>query len=88
MARMAKAGFAGRTVTLRLRFGDYSRATRAQTFPDHVATAAPLLAAARTLLTAATPAIEQRGLTCIGVTVTNVVDLGGGTQLELRVVDG
>ncbi len=89
VARMGKAGFAGRTVVLRLRFDDYSRATRSQTLPDHAATTEPLLAAARALLTAATPAIEQRGLTCIGVTVANVVHLGGRTQLELlRVADG
>ncbi len=85
VARMAKAGYAGRTVVLRLRFGDYSRATRSQTLPDHVTTAAPLFAAARALLAAATPLIERQGLTCIGVSVANVVDVSGAGQLELGV---
>ena len=31
----------------------------------------------------AMPTIERQGLTCIGVTVTNVVDVSGGTRLEL-----
>ncbi len=85
VARMASAGFAGRTVVLRLRFGDYTRATRSQTLPDHVTTAAPLLAAARALLAAAAPLIERQGLTCIGVSVANVVDVSGTHQLELGV---
>jgi DNA polymerase-4 len=81
--RMGKAGFAGRTVVLRLRFGDYSRATRSQSLPDHATTAEPILAAARTLATAALPAIECRGLTCLGLTVTNLIDRSGDAQLEL-----
>jgi DNA polymerase-4 len=85
VTRMGKAGFAGRTVILRLRFGDYSRATRSQTLPDHVTAPEPVLAAARALLTAATPVIERQGLTCIGVSVTNVIDVSGASQLELGV---
>jgi DNA polymerase-4 len=81
--RMGKAGFAGRTVVLRLRFGDYSRATRSQSLPEHATTAEPILAAARVLIAAATPAIERRGLTLVGLTVANVIDLSSGVQLEL-----
>ena len=82
-ARMGGAGFAGRTVVLRLRFGDYSRATRSQTLADHTTAAEPVLAAGRALLAAATATIERRGLTCIGLSVTNVVDLSAGSQLAL-----
>jgi len=82
-ARMGGAGFAGRTVVLRLRFGDYSRATRSQTLADHTTAAEPVLAAGRALLAAATTTIERRGLTCIGLSVTNVVDLSAGSQLAL-----
>ena len=81
--RMLAAGHAGRTVHLRLRFGDFSRASRAHTMPEPATTSAPILAAARTLLAAAMPAIERGGLTCIGVTVANLTDAGGGVQLEL-----
>ena len=81
--RMAKAGYAGRTVVLRLRFADFSRATRSRTMPDATAEAEPILAAARDLLTAATPTIAARGLTMLGLSVTNLVDTGAEWQLEL-----
>ncbi|HEV2776149.1 MAG TPA: DNA polymerase IV [Solirubrobacteraceae bacterium] len=79
--RMAKAGYTGRTVVLRLRFADFSRATRSRTLPDATAAAEPVLAAARALLYAATPAIEHKGLTLLGLSVTNLVDGGGGPKL-------
>jgi DNA polymerase-4 len=85
VGRMGRAGYAGRTVVLRLRFGDYSRATRSHTLPDHSTAPEPILAAARTLLAAATPAIERKGLTLVGLTVANLVDLSGGTQLQLSI---
>ncbi|MEA2130721.1 MAG: polymerase [Solirubrobacteraceae bacterium] len=81
--RLLAAGEAGRTVVLRLRFGDYSRATRSHTLPEATAAPEPILAATRMLLAAAMPAIERRGLTCIGVTVANLAGAGSGTQLEL-----
>jgi len=80
-ARMAKAGYTGRTVILRLRFADFSRATRSHTLPDATAAAEPVLAAARVLLAAATPAIERQGLTLLGLSVTNLVDSGVGPRL-------
>jgi len=84
--RMGKAGYAGRTVILRLRFGDYSRATRSHTLPEHAAEAEPVLAAARALLAAAMPLIERQGLTLVGLTVANLVDLSDGKQLQLSIV--
>ncbi len=81
--RMDKRGYAGRTVILRLRFADYSRATRSHTLPDHVTAPGPILAAARALVAVALPAIERQGLTLVGLTVANLVDVSGGTQLEL-----
>jgi DNA polymerase-4 len=77
---MRKAGRSGRTVVLRLRFDDFSRATRSYTLrhaTDHTET---VLATARGLLEAAMPMIERQGLTLIGVAVAN---LGGGDQLVL-----
>jgi nucleotidyltransferase/DNA polymerase involved in DNA repair len=81
--RMRASGRLGRTVTLRLRFGDYSRATRSHTLPLPTASTAPVLAAARALLAGAAPAIERRGLTLLGVSVSNLADAAAGVQLAL-----
>jgi DNA polymerase-4 len=70
--RLRAARRVGRTVVLRLRFGDYTRATRSQTLRHPTAQTRPILAAARALLATAQPLIERRGLTLIGVTMTNL----------------
>ncbi|MDO3705018.1 DNA polymerase IV [Micromonospora sp. C28SCA-DRY-2] len=79
--RMRAATRTGRTVTLRLRFADYSRATRSHTLPKATADTQPLLAAARALLRAALPEIDRRGITLLGVSVANLD--GGHVQLSL-----
>ncbi len=79
--RMRKAGRAGRTVILRLRFDDYTRATRSRTLPEPTAGTADVLAAARALLAEAAPLVDARGLTLVGITVTNLD--GGAGQLTL-----
>jgi DNA polymerase-4 len=80
--RMRAAGRIGRTVVLRLRFADFSRATRSHTLPRATAQTATVLATARGLLAAATPLIERQGLTLVGVAVSNLED-AGGLQLPL-----
>jgi DNA polymerase-4 len=80
--RMRAAGRAGRTVVLRLRFDDFSRVTRSRTLPYATAHTAMILAAARELLATAAPMIERRGLTLVGVAVSNLDD-DGATQLTL-----
>ncbi|MGN9778120.1 DNA polymerase IV [Micromonospora sp. H33] len=72
--RMRSAARSGRTVMLRLRFADYTRATRSHTIGKATADTAPLLATARALLRAALPEIERRGVTLIGVSVGNLDD--------------
>ena len=72
--RMRTAGRVGRTVVLRLRFDDFSRATRSHTLPRPTAQTHAVLATARGLLAAATPMIERRGVTLIGVAVANLED--------------
>lgn len=72
--RMRAAGRVGRTVVLRLRFGDFTRATRSHTLPRATASTAQILAAARALLAASIPEIERRGLTLVGVSVANLED--------------
>ena len=80
--RMRAAGRVGRTVVLRLRFDDFSRMTRSRTLPQANAHTPTILQTARDLLAAATAAIEQRGLTLIGVAVGNLHD-DGAVQLTL-----
>jgi DNA polymerase-4 len=64
----------GRTVTLRLRFDDLSRATRSATLLQATAQTSVVLRAARALLAASTPLIRERGLTLIGLAVSNLAD--------------
>jgi DNA polymerase-4 len=69
-------------VVLRLRFDDFTRATRSRTLPWATSSTQPLLAAARQLVAAAAPAIAQRGLTLIGFAVSGI-DRSGAQQLML-----
>ena len=78
--RMRAKGAAGRSVTLRLRFSDFSRATRSHPLPRPTARTTAVLATLRLLLAAARPMIDKRGITLLGVTVSG---LDGGEQLEL-----
>ena len=72
--RMRAARRIGRTVVLRLRFGDFSRATRSHTMSHATAETQIILVTARELLAAAMPAVERRGLTLVGVAVANLAD--------------
>jgi DNA polymerase-4 len=80
--RLRKAERVSRTVVLRLRFDDFRRATRSHTLGEATDRTETVLAAARTLLAAARPAIEQRGITLVGVALSNLEDSGPG-QLPL-----
>jgi DNA polymerase-4 len=80
--RMRKAGRLGRTVTLRLRFGDFTRATRSHTLPWATAETQAVLGVARLLLGAARPLLRERGLTLVGISVANLDDVSR-TQPEL-----
>ena len=63
-----------RTITLRLRFDDFSRATRSHTLMESTAQTQTILAEARELLAAALPLIRQRGVTLVGVALSNLDD--------------
>jgi DNA polymerase-4 len=80
--RMRTAGRTGRTVMLRLRFDDFSRATRSHTLPWATSSTEPILAAGRGLVATAAPLIAERGLTLVGFSVANI-DRAGAQQLEL-----
>src|SRR5207302_8743989 len=70
--RMRTAGRVGRTVVLRLRFDDFSRATRSFTLNEATAETQAVLDTSRALLTTAAPMIARRGLTLVGVAVGNL----------------
>jgi DNA polymerase-4 len=72
--RLRTAHRACRTVVLRLRFADFTRATRSHTLIHPSADTALLLTAARRLLATATPEITARGITLLGVSLANLSD--------------
>ena len=84
--RMREAERVGRTVVLRLRFDDFSRATRSQTMPEASASTLAILTSARDLLATATPIIERQGITLVGISVSNLDD-GRAVQLALPIDD-
>ena len=67
---------------LRLRFDDFTRASRSHTLPYATAQTHHVLDTARELLTASLPVIERQGLTLVGVTVANL-DNDDAVQLTL-----
>ncbi|MEV6360899.1 DNA polymerase IV [Nocardia asteroides] len=72
--RLRAADRVCRTVVLRLRFDDFSRATRSHTMVEATDTTAALRHAARLLLDTAQPLITERGITLIGLSLTNLDD--------------
>ncbi|WP_278262314.1 DNA polymerase IV [Nocardia sp. AG03] len=72
--RLRAADRVCRTVVLRLRFDDFSRATRSHTLVEATDSSAVIRHAARLLLDAAEPMIVERGLTLIGLSLTNLDD--------------
>lgn len=81
--RMRAARRVGRTVTLRLRFDDFTRATRSHTTPAPTAATEAVLSVARALLAAAMPLVDERGLTLLGLSVGNLTDKDAPVQLGL-----
>ena len=71
-----------RTVVLRLRFDDYSTATRSYTIAQPTTETHTVLAVAQGLLAVCEPIIARRALTLIGVALTNL-DSSQGVQLTL-----
>ncbi len=80
--RARAAGRAGRTVMLRLRFDDFTRATRSHTLARATAQTRAVLDAARDLLAGAGPMIREKGLTLVGISLANL-DQDGCDQLSL-----
>jgi DNA polymerase-4 len=71
---MRAADRVGRTVVLRLRFDDYTRATRSLTLRRPTAGTLEILTAARELLVESLPLLRDKGVTLVGISVTNLAD--------------
>ena len=84
--RLRAAGRVCRTVVLRLRFADFTRATRSRTLSEATAQTQTILATARGLLVAALPLIEKQGLTLVGISLGNLED-DNAVQLALPLAD-
>ena len=63
-----------RTVVLRLRFADFTRATRSHSLAEATAHTETILGTARGLLAAAMPRIAGEGLTLLGISLANLQD--------------
>ncbi len=81
--RMRDADRRGRTVVLRLRFDDFSRITRSRTLQRPTARTSELLDALRELMAGVRSEMADRGVTLVGISVTNFEHADGATQLEL-----
>ena len=79
--RLRAAKRACRTVVLRLRFDDFTRITRSYTMTESTAHTQTILAAASGLLGLCRPTIRRRGLTLLGISLTNLSD---HTAVQLR----
>jgi DNA polymerase IV len=77
--RLRRGGQAGRTVTLKVRFGDFRTITRSRTAKAPVETAAAISRMAQDLLAAVD---VSPGVRLLGVSVANLVE-GRGEQLSL-----
>ena len=73
-----------RSVVLRLRFGDFAKATRSRTLGSATDRTAILLTVARALLAAAHPEIAERGITLIGLSLSHL-DRADRMQPELPI---
>src|SRR5918993_492257 len=70
--RLRDGGRVCRTVVLRLRYGDFAKATRSRTLRSASDRTAVLLTVARGLLAGAQPEIAERGITLIGVSLSQL----------------
>jgi DNA polymerase IV len=81
-ARLRANGFAGRTVTVKVRFHDFTTITRSITLPEPVDAASPIVRAAKGLLAKVDPA---PGVRLLGVSVSG---LGDGRVRQLSLLGG
>jgi DNA polymerase-4 len=86
--RMRESGRTGSTVTIRLRFGDYTRSTSSHTLARPTAHTLTVLDVARRLLASRAGTIRQKGITLIGVSLGSLDDQPAQLALPLDVTSG
>ena len=81
-ARLRRAGLAGRTITLKVRFADFTTITRSRTVHEPTDVAADIYATARALFAAL--GLDRARLRLVGVRVEHLVDAADAAhQLEI-----
>lgn len=80
--RMRSADRVGRCITLRVRFADFTAVTRSVTLPEATAHTATILAGVRRAYRHASPLIEERGCTLLGISIGHLDD-ADAVQLAL-----
>jgi DNA polymerase-4 len=86
--RMRESGRTGSTVTIRLRFGDFTRSTSSHTLARPTAHTVTVLDVARRLLASRSGAIKDKGITLIGVSLGSLDDQPAQLALPLDVTSG
>ncbi|QGG40956.1 DNA polymerase IV [Aeromicrobium yanjiei] len=86
--RMRAAGRTGSTVTIRLRFGDFTRSTSSHTLARPTAHTVTVLEVARQLLASRAGVIKDKGITLVGVSVGSLDDQPAQLALPLDVTSG
>jgi DNA polymerase-4 len=86
--RLRAAGRTGSTITISLRFGDYTRSTSSHTMARPTAHNQTVLDVARGLLATRAGAIKDKGITLIGVSVGSLDDEPEQLALPLDVTSG
>jgi DNA polymerase-4 len=84
--RLRRADRVGRTVVLRVRFGDFGKASRSRSLPWATSQTQPILDTARGLLAGVQPLIAARGITLVGIAISNL-ESAGAVQLPLPLGD-
>ena len=72
--RLREADKVCRTVSVRFRFGDFTRASRSRSLGQATEQTETILGTVRELMAAAAPEIKEKGLTLIGVSLENLED--------------
>ena len=78
--RLRSAGRMGRTITVRFRYDDFQRATRARTLAHPTAATDAIQSVALAVLRAEQATVERRGLTLIGLSVGALTDRSDDTE--------
>jgi len=87
-SRMRAAGRTGSTVTIRIRFGDFTRSTSSHTLSRPTAHHLTVLDVARRLLATRAAAIKDKGITLIGVSLGSLDDAPAQLALPIDVTSG